>query len=198
MSADEDGDMDVLGEVVEDEDNKEIQGLAEELDEPETPQFNDTTGRNTYDSDNAFSDYSRGSWYHVLTPAPSLPYSPSSYQDIQADAPELEGEDGFCKINARDFRKYERWYAEDHPGEDVNVEMLSPKAITSESDIPTTTNANFFPLIPEHVERWGKLRIPDGGDCIRSAAVVDPLSPYGKRDSSFVRYTFQKGANENY
>ncbi|KEP45047.1 hypothetical protein V565_325120 [Rhizoctonia solani 123E] len=52
--------------------------------------------------------------------------------------------------------------------------------------------------IPEHAGRWGKLRIPDGGDCIRCAAVVDPLSPYGKRDSSFVRYTFQKDANKNY
>ncbi|EUC54718.1 hypothetical protein RSOL_068130, partial [Rhizoctonia solani AG-3 Rhs1AP] len=52
--------------------------------------------------------------------------------------------------------------------------------------------------IPEHAGRWGKLRIPDGGDCIRCAAVVDPLSPYGKRDSSFVWYTFQKDANKNY
>ncbi|CUA77703.1 hypothetical protein RSOLAG22IIIB_12773 [Rhizoctonia solani] len=52
--------------------------------------------------------------------------------------------------------------------------------------------------IPEHAECWGKLRVPDGGDCIRSAAVVDHLSPYGKRDSSFVRYTLQKDANENH
>ncbi|CAE7185763.1 unnamed protein product [Rhizoctonia solani] len=53
-------------------------------------------------------------------------------------------------------------------------------------------------FIPEHAERWGKLRLPDNGDSIRCAAVVDPLSPYGKRDSSFVRYIFQKDANEDY
>ena len=32
-----------------------------------------------------------------------------------------------------------------------------------------------------------EVREPDSGDCIRSVAVVDPRSPYGKRDSSFVR-----------
>jgi hypothetical protein len=41
-------------------------------------------------------------------------------------------------------------------------------------------------FIPKRAERWGKIRIPDG-DSIRCAAVVDPLSPYGKRDSSFIR-----------
>ncbi|KAF8755894.1 Transposase family tnp2 [Rhizoctonia solani] len=33
---------------------------------------------------------------------------------------------------------------------------------------------------------------------IRCAAVVDPLSPYGRRDSSFIRYEFEMDANKNY
>ena len=32
------------------------------------PPINDIIGNNTYDSDDARSDYSRGSWYHIPTP----------------------------------------------------------------------------------------------------------------------------------
>jgi hypothetical protein len=46
-------------------------------------------------------------------------------------------------------------------------------------------------FIPERCERWGKLRISDGGDCIRTVSACDPLSPYGKRDASFVRVSDQ-------
>ncbi|CAE6504462.1 unnamed protein product [Rhizoctonia solani] len=66
------------------------------------------------------------------------------------------------------------------------------------TNYPEQTFHAWLDFIPERAERWGKLRIPDGGDSIRCADVVDPLSPYGKRDSSFVRYTFQKDANENF
>ncbi|CAE6429791.1 unnamed protein product [Rhizoctonia solani] len=66
------------------------------------------------------------------------------------------------------------------------------------TNFPRWTFHAWLRYIPEYAEHWGKLRIPDGGDCIRCAKVVDPLSPYGKRDSSFVRYTYQKDANENY
>ncbi|KAG8692847.1 hypothetical protein FRC08_009492 [Ceratobasidium sp. 394] len=47
---------------------------------------------------------------------------------------------------------------------------------------------------PERCERWGKLRIK-GGDCIRSASASNPLSPYGRRDNSFVRFTYEKDTN---
>jgi hypothetical protein len=61
------------------------------------------------------------------------------------------------------------------------------------TNFPGPTFHTWLRFIPERAERWGKLRIPDGGDCIRCAAVVDPLSPYGKRDSSFVRVsTFKR------
>ncbi|CCO34038.1 hypothetical protein BN14_08130 [Rhizoctonia solani AG-1 IB] len=63
---------------------------------------------------------------------------------------------------------------------------------------PEWTFHAWLGFIPKHAERWGKLRIPDGGDCIRCAGVVDPLSPYGKRDSSYIRYEFETDANENY
>ncbi|CAE6439581.1 unnamed protein product, partial [Rhizoctonia solani] len=66
------------------------------------------------------------------------------------------------------------------------------------TNFPRWTFHAWLEYIPEYAERWGKLRIPDGGDSIRCAKVVDPLSPYGKRDSSFVRYGFQKDANEDY
>ncbi|KAF8725161.1 hypothetical protein RHS02_08353, partial [Rhizoctonia solani] len=63
---------------------------------------------------------------------------------------------------------------------------------------PEWTFHAWLDFVPTHAERWGKLRIPDGGDYIRCAAVVDPLSPYGRRDSSFIRYEFEMDANENY
>ncbi|QRV73589.1 Transposase family tnp2 [Ceratobasidium sp. AG-Ba] len=34
--------------------------------------------------------------------------------------------------------------------------------------------------IPERCERWGKLRVTDGGDCIRSASATNTLSSYDK------------------
>jgi hypothetical protein len=68
-------------------------------------------------------------------------------------------------------------------------------------------------FIPKRAKHWGKLRIPDG-DSTCCAAVVDPLSLYGKRNSSFIRgnfnlnytymslitleYDFEKDANENH
>ncbi|KAB5587951.1 Transposase family Tnp2 protein [Ceratobasidium theobromae] len=52
-------------------------------------------------------------------------------------------------------------------------------------------------FIPERCERWGKLRIADGGDSIRSAIACNPLAAYGRRDSSFVRFEFQKDKNED-
>ncbi|KAF8697217.1 Transposase family tnp2, partial [Rhizoctonia solani] len=52
-------------------------------------------------------------------------------------------------------------------------------------------------FIPDRAERWGKLQIPEG-DSVCCAAVVDPLLSYGKRDSSFVQYKFQRDLNENF
>ncbi|KAF8689566.1 hypothetical protein RHS03_09095, partial [Rhizoctonia solani] len=63
---------------------------------------------------------------------------------------------------------------------------------------PEWTFHAWLDFVPTHAESWGKLRIPDGGDYIRCAAVVDPLSPYGRRDSSFIWYEFEMDANENY
>ncbi|EUC67015.1 transposase family Tnp2 protein, partial [Rhizoctonia solani AG-3 Rhs1AP] len=137
-------DIDAQGEIAEGED-EEMQELASQTshmsahdarqDEPEIPRFNDMIGDNTYNSDNldARSDYSHGSWYHVPTPLPSPPGSPPPEQDnFQDEAPELGDEDGFQNINAGDFREYERWYAEDHLGEDV--EMLAETLTEEEID----------------------------------------------------------------
>ncbi|KAG8738794.1 hypothetical protein FRC12_016563 [Ceratobasidium sp. 428] len=52
--------------------------------------------------------------------------------------------------------------------------------------------------LPERCERWGKVRIADRGDRIRCAATTNPLSPYGKRDASFVKYIYQRDKNERY
>ncbi|QRV93536.1 Transposase family Tnp2 protein [Ceratobasidium sp. AG-Ba] len=41
--------------------------------------------------------------------------------------------------------------------------------------------------IPERCERWGRLQVTDGGDCIRSASATNALSSYGKRDASFIK-----------
>ncbi|CUA75209.1 hypothetical protein RSOLAG22IIIB_05777 [Rhizoctonia solani] len=88
----------------------------------EIPRLNDTTGYNTYDSDDARSDYLCGSRYHVPTPPPSPLCSPSPNQDsFQVEAPELEDEGGFCNITAGDFCEYEQCYAEDHPFEDAGM-----------------------------------------------------------------------------
>ncbi|CAE6481349.1 unnamed protein product [Rhizoctonia solani] len=66
------------------------------------------------------------------------------------------------------------------------------------TNFPRWTFHAWLGYIPKYAECWGKLQIPDGGDCIQCAKVVDPLLPYSKRDLSFVQYTFQKDANENY
>ncbi|QRW09309.1 hypothetical protein RhiLY_08308 [Ceratobasidium sp. AG-Ba] len=50
-------------------------------------------------------------------------------------------------------------------------------------------------VLPERCERWGKLRINDGGDCIRTTCARNPLSAYGKRDNSFIRYVFEYDKN---
>jgi hypothetical protein len=50
---------------------------------------------------------------------------------------------------------------------------------------PQRTFHEWLGFIPERCERWGKVRII-GRDCIRSASACNPLSPYGKRDASFV------------
>ncbi|QRV84316.1 Transposase family tnp2 [Ceratobasidium sp. AG-Ba] len=50
-------------------------------------------------------------------------------------------------------------------------------------------------FLPERCERWGKLRIGNGGDCIRTACTRNPSSAYGKRDNSFIRYTFRYDKN---
>ncbi|QRV77824.1 hypothetical protein RhiJN_05839 [Ceratobasidium sp. AG-Ba] len=50
-------------------------------------------------------------------------------------------------------------------------------------------------FLPERCKRWGKLRINDGGDCIRTTCVQNPLSAYGKRDNLFIRYVFEYNKN---
>ncbi|KAF8680434.1 hypothetical protein RHS04_04765 [Rhizoctonia solani] len=59
--------------------------------------------------------------------------------------------------------------------------------------LPRLTYHGWLAYLPERCKRWGKLRIGDGGDCIRSAVACNPSSIYGKRDSSFVR----RDENEN-
>ncbi|CAE6422063.1 unnamed protein product [Rhizoctonia solani] len=83
------------------------------------------------------------------------------------------------------------------PGFPLNDHVCRRIAQFFHTNYPRWTFHAWLDFIPKRAERWGKLRIPDGGDRIRCAAVVDPLSPYGKRDSSFVRYIFQKDANES-
>jgi hypothetical protein len=52
---------------------------------------------------------------------------------------------------------------------------------------PQRTFAQWLRFLPARCERWGKLRIADGGDCIRAAVACNPTAVYGKRDSSFIR-----------
>ncbi|KAG9097599.1 hypothetical protein FS749_005930 [Ceratobasidium sp. UAMH 11750] len=59
---------------------------------------------------------------------------------------------------------------------------------------PRRTFHQWLDFIPERCEQWGKLCIK-GGDCIRSASASNPLSPYGRRDTSFVRFTYDKDIN---
>ncbi|KAF8595661.1 hypothetical protein BDV93DRAFT_574581 [Ceratobasidium sp. AG-I] len=61
---------------------------------------------------------------------------------------------------------------------------------------PYRTFREWKEFMPERCERWGKIRI-DGGDNICSASARNPLSAYGKRDCSFVRYVYKKDKNES-
>ncbi|KAL5632974.1 hypothetical protein ACGC1H_003460 [Rhizoctonia solani] len=65
------------------------------------------------------------------------------------------------------------------------------------TNYPHQTYSAWLEFIPERCERWGKLRIANGGDKIRASAPCNPASVYGKRDASFVRYVFQKDKNED-
>ncbi|KAL5634296.1 hypothetical protein ACGC1H_006190 [Rhizoctonia solani] len=62
---------------------------------------------------------------------------------------------------------------------------------------PGYSYAAWFKFLPKQCERWGKLRIADGGDCIRAAKTCNQTSVYGKRDSSFVRFSYMKDKNED-
>ncbi|CCO37743.1 hypothetical protein BN14_11902 [Rhizoctonia solani AG-1 IB] len=62
---------------------------------------------------------------------------------------------------------------------------------------PDYSYQEWYKFLPKRCERWGKLRIAEGGDCIRAAVACNPTSVYGKRDSSFVRYSYEKDKNEN-
>ncbi|KAJ1301859.1 hypothetical protein OPQ81_009086 [Rhizoctonia solani] len=66
---------------------------------------------------------------------------------------------------------------------------------------PNRTFRDWLAFLPARCERWGKVRVwniedTGPGDCIRSAVATNPLSPYGKRDASFIRYTFQRDRYE--
>ncbi|CAE6495886.1 unnamed protein product [Rhizoctonia solani] len=71
------------------------------------------------------------------------------------------------------------------------------------TNFPNKTFNEWHDFIPARCERWGKLCIRNiedtgPGDCIQSARVINPLSHYGKRDASFIRYTFQRDKNERH
>ncbi|KAB5589425.1 hypothetical protein CTheo_7136 [Ceratobasidium theobromae] len=63
---------------------------------------------------------------------------------------------------------------------------------------PERTFHEWLAFIPERCKRWGKLRISDNANCIRSVSARDSFSPYGQRDASFVRYVYSKDENEDY
>ncbi|KAF8749189.1 hypothetical protein RHS01_10234 [Rhizoctonia solani] len=80
--------------------------------------------------------------------------------------------------------------------------VLDPKTILRKPRLPG------FPLtgvdiprladfVPTHANA-GKTPDSNGGNYIRCAAVVNPLLPYGRRDSSFIWYEFEMDANKNY
>ncbi|KDN42056.1 hypothetical protein RSAG8_07101, partial [Rhizoctonia solani AG-8 WAC10335] len=62
---------------------------------------------------------------------------------------------------------------------------------------PAHSFTEWYKFLPKRCERWGKLRIADGGDYIRAAVACNPTSVYGKRDSSFIRFSYKKDKNEN-
>ncbi|QRV91989.1 Transposase family tnp2 [Ceratobasidium sp. AG-Ba] len=49
--------------------------------------------------------------------------------------------------------------------------------------------------LPEHCERWGKVRLGEGGDCIRYACARNPSSAQGNRDNSFVKFEYEQDRN---
>ncbi|QRV73327.1 Transposase family tnp2 [Ceratobasidium sp. AG-Ba] len=60
------------------------------------------------------------------------------------------------------------------------------------------THHEWMQYLPKHCERWGKLRIGDGGDCIRCACARNPSSAQGNRDNSFVKYEFDEDLNTRF
>ncbi|KAG8732066.1 hypothetical protein FRC10_001260, partial [Ceratobasidium sp. 414] len=69
---------------------------------------------------------SRGSWYHVGTPIPSLPHTPLqlSEDDVSSD-----DEYGYSNVNAEDYREYDRWFSEDR---DVELNEMIAETLTEE------------------------------------------------------------------
>ncbi|CCO35854.1 hypothetical protein BN14_09974 [Rhizoctonia solani AG-1 IB] len=65
------------------------------------------------------------------------------------------------------------------------------------TNYPRQTYTAWLGFIPERCKRWSKLCIAKGGDSIRSAIACNPASVDGGRDSSFIRFTFQKDENKN-
>ncbi|QRV77209.1 Transposase family tnp2 [Ceratobasidium sp. AG-Ba] len=60
---------------------------------------------------------------------------------------------------------------------------------------PKKTFSQWLKSVPHRAERWGKLRIDNRGDNIRSARATNPLSSYGSRDASFVRFVHEVDRN---
>ncbi|QRV98449.1 Transposase family tnp2 [Ceratobasidium sp. AG-Ba] len=49
--------------------------------------------------------------------------------------------------------------------------------------------------LPKHCERWGKVCLGEGGDCIRCACARNPSSAQGNRDNSFVKFEYEQDRN---
>ncbi|KAF8748684.1 hypothetical protein RHS01_10635 [Rhizoctonia solani] len=69
------------------------------------------------------------------------------------------------------------------------------------TNFPVCSFHEWLKFIPERCKRWGKVCIQNAedtgpGDCIQSAVATNPFSPYGKRNASFVKYTFQRDKNK--
>ena len=56
---------------------------------------------------------SRGSWYDISTPPPSMPPTPPQLSEDELSP----DEDGYRNIDAEDYREYDRWFAEDRMDE---------------------------------------------------------------------------------
>ncbi|KAF8676402.1 hypothetical protein RHS04_06510 [Rhizoctonia solani] len=69
------------------------------------------------------------------------------------------------------------------------------------TNFPVCSFHEWLKFIPKHCKHWGKVCIQNAkdtgpGDCIQSAVATNPFSPYGKRNASFVKYTFQRDKNK--